>query len=123
MKNKWNVTLYCAKASFVYTAPNKSAKGGAKLNPKRKKKSEEKKIFLTKVLRRFMGCNRGMKKNQAAWCGTWCIMSSTQSHLNEKPALMAKAPVCPILTKSDDMCCPNIKQHADTTSWLTYLER
>ena len=115
-------TILC-KASFVYTAPNKSAKGGAKLNPKRKKKSEEKKIFLTKVLRRFMGCNRGMKKNHAAWCGTWCIMSSTQSHLNEKPALMAKAPVCPILTKSDDMCCPNIKQHADTTSWLTYLER
>ena len=53
-------TILC-KASFVYTASNKSAKGGAKLNPKRKKKSEEKKIFLTKVLRRFMGCNRGMK--------------------------------------------------------------
>ena len=50
-----------------------------------------------------------------AWCGTWCIMSSTKSSLNEKPDLMAKASVCPILTKSDDMCCPNIKQHADTS--------
>ena len=83
MKNKWNVTLYCAKASFVYTAPNKSAKGGAKLNPKRKKKSEEKKIFLTKVLRRFMGCNRGMKKNQAN-CMVWHVVHNELNSVSSK---------------------------------------
>ena len=46
MKKKWNVTLCCVKASFVYTAPNKSAKGGAKLNPQKKEKKRGKENFL-----------------------------------------------------------------------------
>ena len=83
MKKQMECYTILCKASFVYTAPNKSAKGGAKLNPKRKKKSEEKKIFLTKVLRRFMGCNRGMKKNQAN-CMVWHVVHNELNSVSSK---------------------------------------
>ena len=46
MKKQMECYTILCKASFVYTAPNKSAKGGAKLNPKKKEKKRGKENFL-----------------------------------------------------------------------------
>ena len=85
------------RASFVYAVEQKLERR-SKAKPKENKKSEEKKIFLTKVARRFMGCNRDEENVPAAHGGVvqpaftgavdglavWHVVhNELKSHLNE----------------------------------------